>query len=93
MSSDLSNRLRAWARDTRIGRNIFGADQDLLAAADAIEAYEAALRELVSVSSRLAVAAQTTGGVAGRDEGLCAEIDRLAQPLEEARIALEKHNG
>src|SRR5208283_1046808 len=49
---------------------------------------EAALGKLIKASSRLAIAAQTTGGVAGRDEGLCLEIDRLAQPLGEARAAL-----
>lgn len=30
-------RLRAWAKDIREGRNYFGADQDLIAAADEIE--------------------------------------------------------
>jgi hypothetical protein len=45
---------------------------------------------LIKAASRLAVAAQTTGGVAGRDEGLCAEIDRLAQPLGKARSVLSE---
>src|SRR5208283_4310066 len=64
------------------------AERERDAALARIAELEAALLKLIKASSRLAIAAQTTGGVAGRDEGLCLEIDRLAQPLGEARAAL-----
>ena len=52
-----------------------------------------ALDSLIRAAARLSVAAQTTGGVAGRDEGLCAEIDRLANPLGQARSILAEAKG
>lgn len=52
------------------------------------ERMKGALDRLIKDASRLSVAAQTTGGVAGRDEGLCAEIDRTADSIVFARAAL-----
>ncbi len=49
-----------------------------------------ALAELIAAASRLSIAAQTTGGTAGRDEGLCKAIDLLAPHIEAARAALDE---
>ena len=46
--STISERLKAWAMDMQVGRNCFGADQDLIEAADAIDELVATLTELRS---------------------------------------------
>lgn len=46
MSNELSARLTAWANDARIGRDIRGADQDLLDAAYAIASMGSDIADL-----------------------------------------------
>lgn len=64
------------------------AEAELAALRSALVKAGEVLEPLIKASARLSIAAQTTGGVAGRDEGLCAEIDRIAQPLGSARATL-----
>lgn len=78
-------------------RGCLANNRELEARAQSAEAALAELRgaarKLAKAAARLSIAAQTTGGVAGRDEGLCAEIDRLSQPLGVVRALIEKENG
>jgi hypothetical protein len=46
-----------------------------------IRAYKEEVERLRGALKRLSFAAQTTGGVAGRDEGLVAAIDNARQAL------------
>jgi hypothetical protein len=57
-------------------------------AAEEIARLTRLLSDLTTAAGRLAFAAETSGGVAGRDDGLCIELDRIAQPLGAARAAL-----
>lgn len=50
-----------------------------------------AVTELVSAGKALSFAAQISGGVAGRDEPLCAAIDRFSAAI--ARIATDSPKG
>jgi hypothetical protein len=52
-----------------------------LAAATAIATLQAELTRVTEAAKKLSLAAQTTGGTAGRDEGLCAAIDSLEEAL------------
>jgi len=50
------------------------------------ERLQEALDELIIAAKRLSVAAQTSGGTAGRDEGLCDAIDYIATALSRAAL-------
>ncbi len=80
----------AEASDMALRSDIDDRDAWIQEADAKLDRAKEALEPLIKAASRLAVAAQTTGGVAGRDEGLCAEIDRIARLLGEARAVLSE---
>ena len=79
--------LRLRAENEKLRAALIKAGNGLLDADAKIKNMLAVLGSLIGASARLSIAAQTTGGVAGRDEGLCEAIDNLVQPLANARAA------
>lgn len=75
------------AENEKLRAALIKAGNGLLDADAKIKNMLAVLGSLIGASARLSIAAQTTGGVAGRDEGLCEAIDNLVQPLANARAA------
>jgi hypothetical protein len=60
---------------------------------DHIGDLHAKLKETVAAGNRLSFAAQTTGGTAGRDEGLMAAIDAWAAVLAKLDAHLKEHGA